>query len=151
METENKLLKDDVNNKQKLIDDMLEHNSNLMQAKNVFAQSNSATKNKDKWKKYCHTTGNNTFRNDRKNEPNVPRDDRLKELQVSFKDLHPVAHQPKPEKKSMIAIRYSMTKNVNGRDVSYGDLAKIRPHPLASTEDLIDHIKPAIRKILTLW
>ena len=43
METENKLLKDDVNNKQKLIDDMLEHNSNLMQAKNVFAQSNSAT------------------------------------------------------------------------------------------------------------
>ena len=51
----------------------------------------------------------------------------------------------------MIAIRDSMTKNVNGRDVSYGDLAKIRPHPLASTEDLIDHIKPAIRKILTLW
>ena len=39
-----------------------------------------------------------------------------------------------------------MTKNVNGRDVSRGDSVKIRPHPGASTEDLIDHIKSAICK-----
>ena len=30
--------------------------------------------------------------------------------------------------------------------MSRGDSVKIRPHPGASTEDLIDHIKPAIRK-----
>ena len=30
--------------------------------------------------------------------------------------------------------------------MSRGDPVKIRPHPRASTEDLIDHIKPAIRK-----
>ena len=29
---------------------------------------------------------------------------------------------------------------------SRGDSVKIRPHPGISTEDLIDHIKPAIRK-----
>ena len=39
-----------------------------------------------------------------------------------------------------------MTKNVNGRDVSRVDSVTIRPHPGASTEDLIDHIKPAICK-----
>ena len=31
-------------------------------------------------------------------------------------------------------------------DVSRGDLVKTRLYPGASTEDLIDHIKPAIRK-----
>ena len=30
--------------------------------------------------------------------------------------------------------------------MSRGDSVKIRPHPRASTENLIDHIKPAIRK-----
>ena len=30
--------------------------------------------------------------------------------------------------------------------MSRGDSVKIRPHPGASTEDLIDHIKPAICK-----
>ena len=30
--------------------------------------------------------------------------------------------------------------------MSRGDSVKIRPHPGTSTEDLIDHIKPAIRK-----
>ena len=30
--------------------------------------------------------------------------------------------------------------------MSRGDSVKVRPHPGASTEDLIDHIKPAIRK-----
>ena len=39
-----------------------------------------------------------------------------------------------------------MTKNVNGRNVARGDSVKIRPHPGASTEDLIDHIKSAICK-----
>ena len=38
LETENKLLKDDIKKKQKLIDFILEHNSNLIQAQNVFAQ-----------------------------------------------------------------------------------------------------------------
>ena len=40
----------------------------------------------------------------------------------------------------------SILKNVNGRDVSGGDSIKIWPHPGASTEDLIDHIKPAMHK-----
>ena len=29
------------------------------------------------------------------NESNFPEDDRFKELQLSFKDLHPEVHQPK--------------------------------------------------------
>ena len=91
------------------------------------------------------TTGNNAFRNDNKNESNVPKVDRFKELQVSFKDLHREAHQPKV-KKNIVVIGDFIIKNVNIRDVSRDDSGKIRPHPGASTEDLIHHIKPAIYK-----
>ena len=91
LETENKLLKDEIKNKQKLIDSILEVNSNLIQAQNVFAQKHSVTRNTND-KSIGHATGNNAFRNDKKNESNVPKGDRFKELQVSFKDLHPKAH-----------------------------------------------------------
>ena len=70
------------------------------------------------------------------NESNLPNDDRLK-LQVSFKDLHPEALQPKEAKKNIVVIGDSMIKNVIRQDVSRRE---------ASTEDLIDHFKSAIRK-----
>ena len=91
------------------------------------------------------TNTNNALQNDKKNESNVPKDDRFKELQVGFKDLHPEALQPKV-KKNIVVIGDSIIKNVNGRDVSRGDSVKIRRYPGASTENLIDHTKPAIRK-----
>ena len=144
MENENKLQKDDIKNKQKLIDSILEHSSNLIQAQNVFAHNHFVT-GKINDKSISHSNTNNALRNDKKNESNVSKDDRFKELLVSFKDLHPEAHQPKV-KKNIVIIGDSIIKNVNGRDVSRGDSVKIRPHPGASTEDLIDHIKPAMRK-----
>ena len=69
----------------------------------------------------------------------------MKKLQFSFKDLHPEDHQPKVKNK-IVVIGDSIIKNVNGRDVSRGDLVKTRLHPRTSTEDLIDHIKPTILK-----
>ena len=118
LETENKLLKGDIKNKQKLINSILEHNSNLIQAQNVFAQKHSVN-GKANDKSISHTTGNNAFWNDKKNELNVPKDDRFKEPHVNFKDFHPEAHQPKVKKNIVI---------------------------WDSTEDLIEHIKLAIRK-----
>ena len=101
LKTENKLLKDDIKNKQKLIDSILEHNENLMQAQNVFAQKHYVTRRR-KNKSISHTTGNNAFQNDKKNESNFPKDYRFEELQVSFKDLHPEAHQPKVTKNIVV-------------------------------------------------
>ena len=146
LETENKLLKDD-KNKQKPIDSILEHNSILIQAQNVFAQNHSVTR-KINNKSISRTNTNNVYKMI-KNESNVPKHDIFKELQVSFKDLHPEVHQPKV-KKNIVFIGDSIIKNVNGRDVSRGDSVKIRPHPGASTEDLIYCIKPVIRKNLDI-
>ena len=52
----------------------------------------------------------------------------MKELQFSFKDLHPEAHHAKVEKKNSVVIGDSMIKKVNGRDVSRCDSVEIRPH-----------------------
>ena len=143
-ETENKLPKDDTKNKQILIDSILKHNSNLIQAQSVSAQNHSVTK-KINDKSICRTNTNNPLQNDKNNESNVPNDDRFKEVQVSFKDLHSEAHQPKV-KKNIVVIGDSIIKNVDAMNVSRGDSVEIRPHHGASMEDLIDRTKPSIRK-----
>ena len=97
MENENKLLKDNKKNKQKVIDSVLEHNSNLIQAQNVFAQNRSVTR-KINDKSISHINTNTALRNDKKNESNVAKDDRFKEVQVSFKDFHHEANQSKVKK-----------------------------------------------------
>ena len=144
LETENKLLKDDIKNKQKLIDSILEHSSNLIQAQYVFSQKHSATR-KTNDKSTVIPLETTLFEMIKRMSQTFQRMTDLNELQVSFKDLHPEAHQAKV-KKNIVVIGDSIIKNVNGKDVSRGDSVKIRPHPGASTEDLIDHIKPAIRK-----
>ena len=65
LENENKLLKDDIKNKQKLIDSILEHNSNLIQAQNAFAQNHSVTR-KINDKSINYTNTNNALQNDKK-------------------------------------------------------------------------------------
>ena len=77
LETENKLLKYDIKNKQKLMDSILEHNSNLIQAQKIFAQNHSISR-KINDKSISRTNTNNALQNDKNNESNVPKDDRLK-------------------------------------------------------------------------
>ena len=71
LETKNKLLKDDIKNKLKLIHS-IQHNSNLIQGQYFFAQKETRKTNrktnvtrKTIDKSISHTTGNNAFRNDR--------------------------------------------------------------------------------------
>ena len=69
-------------------------------------------------KSVSHTSTNNALQNGKKNESNIPKDGRFKELQVSFKDLHPETHLPKV-RKNIVVIGDSVIKSVNGRDVSW--------------------------------
>ena len=39
-----------------------------------------------------------------------------------------------------------MIKYVNGREVSRNDSVKVRSHPGATTDDLIDYVQPTVRK-----
>ena len=110
LETENELLKYDIKIKQRLIDSFLEHSSNLIQVQNIFAQKYSVTR-KTNDKSISHTTGNNASQNDKRNESNVPKNDRFKELQVSSKDLHPEADDSKV-KRNTVVIENSIIKTL---------------------------------------
>ena len=57
---------------QKLATTILDQNSKLIQAHNVFSQSNFSTR-KTTGKSVCNTTGNNVFRNNKKNESTFKR------------------------------------------------------------------------------
>ena len=49
-------------------------------------------------------------------------------------------------KKEIIIVGDSMIKHVNGREVSRDNSVKIRCHPGATTDDIIDYVRPTVRK-----
>ena len=52
----------------------------------------------------------------------------------------------KTNKDSVIIVGDSMLKHVNGRDVSRSHTVKVCRNPGASTHDLMNYVKPAMRK-----
>ena len=61
-------------------------------------------------------------------------------------DTHFHAYIAKTNKDSVIIVGGSMIKHVNGRDISCSHTVKVRPNPGASTHDLMEYVKPAMRK-----
>ena len=51
----------------------------------------------------------------------------------------------KEEKKNICIVGDSMLKNITGSGLSKDHTVKIRPHPGATTVDMIDYIKPELR------
>ena len=142
LETENKLLKDDVKNKQKLINVIHEKTVILFKLKMFLLYVTFSLE--IRWIKVLVKPLDVTpFEIIKRMSETLQR---MKDWKNCIKDLHSEGHQPKVEKKNIVAIEDSMIKNVNGRDLSRGDSVKILSHPGASTEDLIAHIKPAVRK-----
>ena len=52
----------------------------------------------------------------------------------------------KTPKKDIVIIGDSMIKYINAREISRSSSVKIRSHPRATIEDLIDYVRPATRK-----
>ena len=52
----------------------------------------------------------------------------------------------KTPKKDIVIIGDSIIKYVNSREISRSSSVKIRSHPGATTEDLIDYVRPTARK-----
>ena len=53
-------------------------------------------------------------------------------------------------KKEIMIVGDSMIKHVNGREVSRDDSVKTKCHPGATTDDIIDYVRPAARKKLDI-
>ena len=145
LEAENKLLKESSSNKQKLLEVVLEHNSVLIKEKSKHFV-NPIDKQMSLNKRTCDSQNHMGFDkanekmlkhaktiNNARNNGEKPQADRTK-------------NGAKANKDSVIIVGDWMIKHVNGRDVSRSHTVKVRPNPEASTRDLMNYVKPAIRK-----
>ena len=90
----------------------------------------------------------NGSRNNKKNQKYSNR--QIKDLQddKEYKienNKHSQVKSKKEEKKNIFVVGDSMLKNITGSGISRDHTVKIRPHPWASTVDVIDYIKPELR------
>ena len=141
LESENKFLKDDIFNKQKLIDKLLENNNKL-----VDNQSHHVPVQYIRGSQSGPVNGSRSL-NDSKYKPvdNNSLPVKLRENKNSSnKENHGVIKST--SKKEIMIVGDSMIKHVNGREVSRDDSVKIRCHPGATTDDIIDYVRPAARK-----
>ena len=58
---------------------------------------------------------------------------------------HSQVKSKKEEKKNIFIVSDSMWKNITGSGISRDHAVKIKPHPGATTVDMIDYIKPELR------
>ena len=141
LESENKFLKDDIFNKQKLIDKLLENNNKVVdhQSHHVPVQyiqggqsgpiNGSRSLNSSKYK----PVDNNSL-------PVKLRENK----NSSNKENHGVIKST--SKIKIMIIGDSMIKHVNGREVSRDVSVKIRCHPGVTTDDIIDYVRQTARK-----
>ena len=146
LESENKFLKDDIFNKQKLIDKLLENNNKLVdhQSHHVPVQyiqgsqsgpvNGSRSLNDSKCKPVDNNSDNNSL-------PVKLRENK----NSSNKENHGVIKST--SKKEIMIVGDSMIKHVNGREVSRDDSVKIRFHLVGvTTGDIIDYVRPTARR-----
>ena len=141
LESENKFLKDDIFNKQKLIDKLLENNNKLVdfRSHHVPVQYIQGSQS--------GSVNGSRSSNDRKYKPvddNSPQVKLRENKNPNNKENHGVINST--SKKEIIIVGDSMIKHVNGREVSRDNSVKIRCHPGATTDDIIDYVRPTARK-----
>ena len=137
LESENSLLKSDIDIKQKVIDSILEYNSILLNHQycqvsqninNEIPQKSSESK-ENKLKKYLDKNKNRD--NNRNNTKLIARKQNDKLRQNEDQDK---VRDNKTPKKDIVRIDQSMIKYMNNQEISRSSSIKIRSHPGATTK-----------------
>ena len=133
----------------KVIHSILEHNSNLLNhqccrvsenANNEIYQKSSGNKEK----KLKKSPDKNKNRDSNRNNTNVTA--RKQNDKRSQNEDQDEVRDSKIPKKDIVIFGDSMIKYMNGREISRSSLVKIRSHLGATSEDLIDYVRPTARK-----
>ena len=155
LEAENKFLRNDVVNKQNLIDSLLEHNSNLLnhQCCRVIQDTQSNVRsgiNTDVTDNHSNNHGVNTITNEKTNKQTTSyKNNNKTTVHKDSDDGNLIKRQSANSstvKKEVFIIGDSMIKYVNGREVSRSDSVKVRSHPEATTDDFIDYVRTVRKK-----
>ena len=144
LESENRLLKDDIANKQRFIEILINFNeSNIQSRHNKNTLPSIIQKN-------ANTDSNNTI-HEKKDKQRIKDALPIKygtpvlENEVATENVAKQS-EVKANKEVVTVNGDSMIKNLNNREISTINSVKIRSNLGATTADLLDHVKPAARK-----
>ena len=146
LEAENKLLKESCSNKQNLLEAVLEHNSVLImeKAKHVVQPNEKQVSlNKSTCGSQSHMGVNP---NPTKKSLNIQKLSTMSEIIAKKPQTDRSNNDAKANKDAIIILGGSMIKHVNGRNISRSHTVKVCSNPGASSHDLMDYVKPAMRK-----
>ena len=155
LKIEENSLKSYVVSGQKLIDSLLEQNSNLLshQCFGVTQDTQSNVRsgiNTNVTANHSSNHGVNTITNEKANKPTTSSKKNNKTTVHKDNDDSNLIKRQSTKisvvKKEVFIIGDSMIKYVNGRGVSRNDSVKVRSHPEATTDDFIDYVRPTVRK-----
>ena len=141
LELEDKFLKDDIFNKQKLIDKLLENNNKLVDFRSHHVPVQYIQGSQSGSVNGSRSSNNRKYKPVDDNSPQV----KLRENKnPNNKENLGVVNSA--SKKEIIIVGDSMIKHVNGHEVSRDNSVKIRYHPGATTDDIIDYVRPTAHK-----
>ena len=148
-------MKNYVVSRQKLIDLLLEQNSNLLSHQCFGVTQNTQSNvrsgiNTNVTANHSSNRGVNTITNEKANKPTTSSKKNNKTtVHKDNDDSNLIKRQSTKTsvvKKEVFIIGDSMIKYVNGRGVSRNDSVKVRSYLGATTDDFIDYVRPTVRK-----
>ena len=143
LEKENLSLKEKAKRKQNIIQSILDQNAELLKLNNSYGNNIIS--------QYVENVSRNNEKKQKKSSRQLLekldlKPSQRKDLQDNKENKkHSQVKWKKEEKKNICIVGDSMLKNITGSGLSKDHTVKIRPHPGATTVDMIDYIKPELR------
>ena len=129
--------------KQNPIQSILGQNAKLLELNNSYVNNSIL--------QYAKNGSRNNERNQKNSSRQISekldlKSGQRKDLQDNKENKkHSQVKWKKEEKKNICAVGEFMLKNITGSRISRNHTTKVRPHPGATTVDMIDYIKPELR------
>ena len=141
LEKENSLLRSEIKNKQDTIQNLLKNNTTLVESINTSLILPTQNKT-DPIKSVLHGKGNKDLNLSRKIETS----ETMASSNAKTRDPQEKENRTKKSGRHICIISDSMVKHITGPGISKNDQVQVKIHPGATTEDIIDYIKPTIRQ-----
>ena len=128
-QTENQLLREEIKNKQKIIETILNGNNELLKFSHYFDQ-NRMEKKDGEYKINEHKEKGND--GERDGNQQVTRSNKKPRKNNNLATVNNIKQLPTENKKKIFIVGDSMIKNFTGTGISRDHTVKIRPHPGAT-------------------
>ena len=154
LELENKLLKDDITNKQKFIDTLLQHNSKLSQNFDISSIISAANEARKQPHEKQHYEKNNAGLNNRQKQEENKSSEKSNEKNVSSKEKNRSSEKDSlptdKSNKNIYILGDSMVKHVEGwklrKSIDQNHNVYVRSFSGAKVKCMKDYVKPCIRE-----